>query len=447
MKAGIIILFINLAFVAYAQDNNPDIGTGSPLNAVGLGRLNTASNVSSSSMGGLGVAIGLRDVINTNNPASYNTLGKTSFDVGLQNEILSLESPSTTGNSSSAYFKNAILAMPIPNSKFGFALGLLPFTSFKYKFSEEIDIDQFGIVENQYEGSGGMNEVLLGSSYRLKKDSINYLSIGLNASYLFGSINAETRIEGPEVQNPIDFRRVNNFFQRSFGLEYGLFYSRKLSDKVIFNFGGSFEHYLDSKTRFENLSETYRLESAGGIPTEIIRDTISLQQLDYAVTLSPRIRIGTSLLIDLADYNSKTKTQRLFDSHYIGLEYQTQDWTDYGDQNLSGEFTNHQNFIFGYQGILGQNAGKVFETWRIRLGANYMNHYVKPEVDETINEYGISFGVGVPFGTNGSLNLGVNIGERSFDSGLYKEQFTNLMLGITFSPSKFDRWFERPKIE
>ena len=64
---------------------------------------------------------------------------------------------------------------------------------------------------------------------------------------------------------------------------------------------------------------------------------------------------------------------------------------------------------------------------------------------ETINEFGISFGVGLPVGRRFSnANIGVEIGKRgTTDNNLIQENFINLQISLSLN----DRWFEKRKYD
>jgi hypothetical protein len=62
--------------------------------------------------------------------------------------------------------------------------------------------------------------------------------------------------------------------------------------------------------------------------------------------------------------------------------------------------------------------------------------------DQSINEYGINFGIGLPFQGFQNLNLGVEIGKRGTKKGgLIEENFVSFRLGISLN----DRWFVKNK--
>ena len=65
---------------------------------------------------------------------------------------------------------------------------------------------------------------------------------------------------------------------------------------------------------------------------------------------------------------------------------------------------------------------------------------------ESINEFGISFGVGLPVGNNflSNANLGFEFGNRgTTNKNLIKENFINFQLSLSLN----DRWFQKRKFD
>jgi hypothetical protein len=65
--------------------------------------------------------------------------------------------------------------------------------------------------------------------------------------------------------------------------------------------------------------------------------------------------------------------------------------------------------------------------------------------NEDINEFGISFGVGLPMGRKFSnINIGFEYGSKgTTNSNLVKENFFNINLSLSFN----DKWFQKRKID
>jgi hypothetical protein len=79
-----------------------------------------------------------------------------------------------------------------------------------------------------------------------------------------------------------------------------------------------------------------------------------------------------------------------------------------------------------------------------RLGGYYSNTYLRIH-EKQLQDYGISFGVGLPFkNTNSSFNIGVVVGQRgTLTNNLIKENFSIVNFGLTLH----DFWFFKRKFD
>ena len=178
------LLFVIVALSSFSIQSQE--GTTSPYSFYGIGSLKFKGTVENRSMGGLSI---YTDSIHVNlrNPASYAGLNLASFGgenrpvkftVGGSNNSLELITDDSEEKTASTTFD--YLALAIPMGKFGFGLGLMPYTSVGYKL-ESFDGDD---ITNRYRGEGGLNKAFLSLAYQLTKE----LSIGVDANYDFGNI-------------------------------------------------------------------------------------------------------------------------------------------------------------------------------------------------------------------------------------------------------------------
>ena len=77
-----------------------------------------------------------------------------------------------------------------------------------------------------------------------------------------------------------------------------------------------------------------------------------------------------------------------------------------------------------------------------RAGMRFENTGLKIN-NETINEFGISFGVGIPVGrVFSNANLGFEVGQRgTTKQNLIQENFVKFQISLSLN----DRWFEKRK--
>ncbi len=407
------IFVIVLVFVAITS--NAQEGTRSPYSFYGIGVQKFKGTVENRSMGGLSV---LADSIHLNlqNPASYGELKLTTYSLGASynNFNISNSTESSSGDNASLDY----LAIGIPAGKFGFGFGLIPMTSVGYNLDNE---DSNG-VEQRFTGSGGVNKVFLAAGVKVNKN----LSIGFDFNYNFGNIENTVLVLNPNVQRST--RQISDANLSGFSFSAGLMYKAKLTDKL------ELSSSVVASPKYNLTAEnTLELATIGILPDGI--EDVNTQNIDVEdedVEIPAEFKFATGI--------GESK------KWFVGAEY------GYTDE---GKFTNVS---------LGQNNVEYQSASKFKLGGFYIPKYNSLtsyfsrvvyragfRYEETgllidgnsIDEFGMSFGVGLPVGRLFSnLNIGLEYGQRgTTDNGLVKEQFFNVSIGLSLN----DKWFRKIK--
>jgi hypothetical protein len=129
------------------------------------------------------------------------------------------------------------------------------------------------------------------------------------------------------------------------------------------------------------------------------------------------------------------------------MDYTQQDWTGnkYPMANMDNVLTKAQSVNFGFQYVPNQNAVRGYLNHvNFRAGAYYSKTYMKFN-NENINDYGMSFGLGLPFNNTGSMiHLNYALGRRGTrENQLIQENYQYLYLSITLR----DFWFIKSKFD
>ena len=425
------ILFFVLLFSAQPHAQSL---TSSPYSRYGLGELITPSFVQSFSIGGLGIALQNDSTtpfnINVSNPASYVSTRITTYEAGFYSSLVKQESKDASQLNSNNSLGYLSFCLPISNY-WASSFGLIPYSSVGYKISNQEYVDSIGKVNNLFQGSGGINRFYFGNSFRLK----NFF-IGINASYLFGTIQQVGKLEFP-ANNYFNILRNHSTNIGDFYFDYGAQYLQRINNDWSIVLGATAALSTKINAKSTVLSQTY----VPGIYYDIIKDTVQNISTNGNVTLP--LAIGGGLMIK--------KGQNLM----IGAEYAVQDWSNYTYFGLKGEelkLKNNVKMAIGAQfvpdraaTIKGSYWSRVFYRAGFRYSDNYLNLKNTPS-----NEYALSFGFGLPVGRNRQMqqcnivNLGIELGERgTINNGLIKEQFVKLLLGLSLN----DRWFIKSKID
>ena len=164
-------------------------GTNSPYSQYGFGELTEQSTGFNRGMNGVGICYREHNQVNFLNPASYSAVDSMTFifDVGVAGQLTNFEENGRRLNANNANIEY-ISALFRAARHFGVGFGLMPYTNvgYNYSTSSKISSSESGstVYTNTYSGSGGLHQAYLGLGWEPFKG----LSIGVNASYLWGSI-------------------------------------------------------------------------------------------------------------------------------------------------------------------------------------------------------------------------------------------------------------------
>lgn len=438
IKRLVVICITILSSCAFAQQ-----GTASPYSFYGIGSLTFKGTVENRSMGGINVYLDSIHV-NLRNPAAY--VGKNieaypfngesrpvKFTIAGQASGVTLK-----GNSGEAQTNSAnvdYLALSVPVGKFGFGFGLLPFTSVGYKLD---DINSNGDLISRFTGEGGVNKVFAGLGYQIS----NKLSIGVDFNYNFGNIqNTAIAIEYIEPGGaPVQYqtREYNRSDLSGLNLNFGLAYKTKVTDRLELS---ATVTYAPESTLSSINERTYASVTLDPTTNEVARITnitdgdLEAQNLrNTDLTLPSRLSFGAGI----GDPQS----------WFVGADYTLQTTADFSNPIFSNSISTFENasrialggfFIPDYNAFSGYFKRVVY-----RAGVNFANTGLVIK-DESINEFGISFGLGLPIGNRNlfsNANLGLEFGQRgTTNKNLIQENFINFNVSLSLN----SRWFEKKK--
>jgi hypothetical protein len=499
LKSLFVLSFIVVSSFSFSQTL-----TSSPYSRYGLGDLQSNGSAQNYALGGAG--IGWRSdtltpsYINYLNPASYSAMRITVIELGVlsnSTQFITSDQKFSLNNTSFSY-----IAVGLPIKKWwGLAFGVMPYSNVGYKIHDTQTKDTIGTINYNYEGSGGINKVFLGNGFKLLSNKYSQrtgtdLSIGFNASYVFGSINnirhvsfddpnyygtridENTRIHDFTFDYGLQFRfRIDSLKKRNPKLKTGC--ARIIDGKcVVYNnckvdtshHVGTEVTYIhtDSTTHIEkkrvrtdiedisvglgltyaptmNLSASYDLLARNYImpgTLEIYKDTlVNLQGQSTVAHIPTRIGFGISV----------NKSYRW----NILADYTYQQWSDYSFNGTNGGLQNSMQGSLGFQ-FQPALRGRYFQIARYRMGLLYNQTYLDLK-DTRLVEYGLTFGAAFPVAISrvkrheydinlyrnySMVNVSVELGQMGTSSnGLIKENYGRVVLGFTIN----DRWFQHFK--
>ena len=392
-----------------------------PYSMYGYGILGDRATSMQRQMGGVGYAMNSGRQINVMNPASYAAIDSLTFLFDMGADLSFIWSQEGDAKEKSTGGGLDYLTMQFPISKYlGGSVGLLPYSSVGYAFGNDIS---HGTMENQ--GSGGINELYLGLSGKIKG-----FSSGFNVSYDFGNIVND--VFANPSSGSTKFEHVMEV--RDWNIVLGAQYTQKIGRYDRFVLGAT---YSPKKTLLGTTWATIQETTQESTPTEVAR--MSLKNHYYTPN-----SVGAGI----------SYTHERVSRFNVEFDYTWQGWKDcrysplYSIDNpevvvFNGmEFNNRSRYAAGAE-YVPKLRGSYMQRAAYRLGAYYTDDYLKIH-GNGVREYGVTAGVGFPTVEGKTMiNLGFEWKMRqAHPQALLKENYFNITLGVNFN----EVWFFKRKI-
>jgi hypothetical protein len=434
IKKLCIVLFALAALNIYAQE-----GTTSPYSFYGIGSLKFKGTTENRSMGGLSI---YSDSIHVNlrNPASYggkslkvagynNESRPIKFTVGGSHSSTTLKTSTNSQEASATTFDYLALSMPI--GKLGVGFGLMPYTSVGYKLES---IDNSDVLTHRYKGQGGVNKAFLALGYQLT----NEVRVGVDASYNFGNTQNSAieflyNDEGELIQ--YQSRESNRSDISGLNFNVGVIYDPMLTEKLQLTTAFTFTPKSNLTSNNQRTIATIVINATSGqeFPVNEIEQNLEASGLKKTtLTLPSKTAFGAGIgeprkWFVGAEY-TKLKTSQ-FSNPIFSIDNAT--FEDASEIAIGGFYIPQYTSFNKYWKRMVYRAGMRFENTGLKIN------------NESIKEFGMSFGVGIPVGgAFSNANFGFEVGKRgTTDQNLIQENFVNFQLSLSLN----DRWFEKRK--
>ena len=424
------------AMIVFSTTAIAQQSTSSPYSFYGLGSLKFKGTVENQSMGGISV---YSDSIHVNlrNPASYagsnlsfynNESRPIKFSIGTTFSNTKIETSSASdkyGNFSIDY-----LALALPINKFGFGFGIIPYSSVGYSLQSRNENDDLTF---RYRGDGGINRVFLGFGYQLLKG----LKVGVDTHYNFGNITNTSIAFGYNDQGEMlqyqsrDDRRSD---LGGFSFNFGVILDQKISESLDLTASFTYTPQSEISSKNKNQFSTIAIDAN---QVEFVQTTyeIDLQAINLDNTnlvLPSKISFGAGIGKPRKwflgfDYTLLEASE--FSNRFVEIENST--FEDASSVSIGGFFIPKYDSFSSYWKRIVFRTGARFENTGLVVN------------NESIDEFGISFGLGLPVGRLFSnANIGFEWGRRgTTNANLVEENFYNINLSLSLN----ERWFEKRK--
>ncbi len=448
--ATLLGLFVGLILIS--QNLNT-----SPYTRFGLGELTKPLTAHYLGMGGLSVSFADFNQINISNPATYSSFRKNNpiYDLGITGKMSNYKSDANgelnTSSGTNFLLNNMLLGLPI-SKRCGLTFGILPFSTIGYDISSSTLLSSDTVTYN-YNGDGSINRILLGAGYNLiSKGDTTKFSVGINGSYLFGSVNRHNSVvfhEGTfynsRVQNRMTLSGVS--------LDAGIHFFQEISgktenDRWFWQFGATqiFQTQIAAKRDFYAYTflYNYSVQEISKDTTDYFEDQIG------TISMPDKFSIGASIGRNKQDKNVWT----------LGIQYNIYNWDLYKevfeDVNVNiNDLAQMSELILGGRITpsldFSSKNKNTFQKSTYSFGFRYGNYFININ-DEQLTNYGMNFGISIPLISSRSLsmiNLAAEFGKLGKqENGLIEENYFKMTIGLSLAPdTRYDRWFKKRKYD
>ncbi|MBW8242143.1 hypothetical protein K1F50_04980 [Muricauda oceani] len=416
IKKILIAFLCVVAHGVFAQN-----GTISPYSYFGIGDHRDNGAVDTQMMGGVSM-YGDSIHINLSNPAAYSKLRLTAYTAGISHKEYRLKSWDEQQNASVTNLDYLSIGFPLARNV-GFGFGLMPFSSVGYSLTST---SANGEITNVFEGEGGLNRVYASIGF----EPIKNLSLGVTANFNFGNLEYQ-RVQSVEG---VQFGTLDNRESsvNGYDFNYALNYTPTIKDKytlytsVLINTQGNLVSKNNQTLGSFSLSNGNNVEVV-----DVDLDASNLRNTELKIPTRTTMGLGfgeNKKWFLGAEYSFQKMSD--FENTFLGLD--NVDYSDASTYALGGYWIPDYRALTGYLNRITYRAGLRYDVTGMVVN------------NKEINNFGITFGLGLPLGADFSnLNVGFELGRRgTTDANLIEESYFKINLGLSLNA----RWFVKTKI-
>lgn len=387
--------------------------TNSTYSRYGYGSLETPAMGKTRAMGGLGIGIHEKGLIDVLNPASFADVDTMNmlFDFGMSAQFTAFKEGSVHQYNPNGYLDHVGMKFALkPN--WGVALGLVPFSKVGYNFSQTYSYQNTPVGDldftNTYSGNGGLNTFFLGTGYKLGKN----LLLGADLKYTFGVLS-NTTSTNYTTSGVNDEQNIEYLFIKAPTLDLGVQYDWKLNKKSYLTLGATASMALPVSC------EQYKVTIAS--------DTVETTQYK-------RFQLPTTLGAGIS-YNWDNRLT-------IGLDYQNQRYSQSTFLGVKDSLRDNNRIALGVEYLPSTLAEHYYQAIRYRGGFQFNDMYLKEPGH--LQSASLSLGVGLPLrGQKSMLNFSLEAG-RLFtpNASFISETYYKVSIDVSFN----ELWFFKLKL-
>ena len=457
LRAGLILAGWTLVLQTHVAAQQSEF---SPYSRFGFGLINQANTPVATGLAGMETGLANSYQFNPGNPASATFLTQTTLQgSGIISNLTMRQGDGDEAGATYGTSGPMGIVVKQKNGKNALILGVSSYSNSGYAITRTNDIEGIGVVEERYNGEGGLSNANIGWARVFRStsfvsagdsDSIRVsnrsLHIGVQTQYLFGQVSRSSTLD---IIDPtfLDHRSKVTAQHRSISTNIGVILdqllfvrynaNREFENSMALRIGGVFTPEASLTSDIYSLDET--TQTLGGIPVNL--DTSSFSPLpDFQGRMPQSLNGALSLHYDRSD------GMRLA----AAMEYSSTAWGKVDDAMATELLSDGVNWVdantlrFGLQFNLG-NSEQRHPTWgkaTYRLGLATGNQPF--EIDGIPISYQLaSAGATIPLVGSRSLSrvhFGMEFGTRSAASDCIDETIYRINLGVSLMPFFKNNW-------
>ncbi|MDR2040123.1 MAG: hypothetical protein LBQ60_19540 [Bacteroidales bacterium] len=404
----IFILCVATGIHVFAQNN-----TSSPFTVFGLGEIELRSYGITTGTGDVGIGVKSTNFLNKRNPAGLSGIDTLTFILDISGAVKFSEFSVASRNEHATNFNFKNLAVGFRPAKiWTTSVGLCPYSNVGYKNKRYQAVDgtlPTVFVTTTFTGSGGVNKFYWGNSVELIKG----LSLGVTASYFFGSIVHEESASSIRIKETMTANKLNF----DFGMQYSYLFGDPLGDNLQLTVGG-----------------VYGYKSDFHLYQDITINSDKRVKPDHKTYLPESFGVGFSLL------RNRKNSEWLF-----AADYYQQNWS--ADNKWSYESLRYEDsrmYNIGFQITPNKKRpNNYLQLMHYQIGACYQESYMSVNGHQ-LKDYSVSMGVGLPFRNRSYVNVSLNLGQSgTWERGGITESYALLSINM----SLIELWFAKQKYD
>ncbi len=423
-KVSLLIFgFISAATVAWGQ------AASTPFSYLGIGETYGNALTHNQGMAGVGISNPQYYFLNNQNPALLVFNRFTVFEAGFIGERRTVKGngiSETNGNGNLNYLATAF---PVKYGKWSTSIGLMPYSSVNYKldYLDSIEGSTTNTVNVEETGEGGINQFFWSNGVVLNKD----FSIGLKATYLFGSIirqYSNVLTTGSSASIPYQPTIYARNYVKDLNFTAGVsFHKDSLGGKKNYKLNIGTVYNFKASLNTEYYARVERRNSSG-----IVDSTTVINSIKGNITVPSSFSAGISIA-------NREFWVLGFDFTYLDYRKfrdfsgETQPWGAEGWKlSLGTEFTPDPTALGSYLKRLTYRTGVSYDKYPYLINGIM------------VKDFGINFGLSLPVSRISSLDFALKVGKRgNLEDNTIEETYFKIYFGMTFN----DQWFIKRRFD